>query len=231
MQLKLLFLLLMVFKSLQSPAQTEKGSRMAGISLSGTLRSAPQNKVVAGYGFSENGRTRYNIQTDLKLAYFILNNVSIGFSPQLLFQKNTSTETLIKFNQGDSLLGSSIHKTTGTTYNVSFNPFIRFYGVRYKNIGIFLEGSAGISLAQSTQTNTIKTLMGQGAGQPLFEQTQLSEPVFNYTLGAGLNYFFSPKAALELSFFSQNFSYKKLRAMEDIYTINFTASLGFNYYF
>ena len=222
---KYLYIFLILFFCItKNYAQTEKGKRLIGIDLNGSWRSSFKNEVVPGWWIVQSKNSMQGLQTNMRFGYFVLNKFALGLNAEIEFIRTSQ-----KHDTRDSVI-LSVDKIPV----FSFNPFARFYAVRHRNIGIFIEGGAGIAFANSSTRTTNSPLRSTNsilnAPQETFHRS-VGENVFNYKLGLGVNYFFTEKAALEFSFFYQQYSFNRLKFTDGLYKENTTMHLGFNYYF
>jgi opacity protein-like surface antigen len=169
MKKSIVYIFCLFMLSLSALAQIPKGSSMIGGSISGSYQ-----KATPTYGDAE--RTT---SIDLRPNYglFVINNLCVGIGAGFGFSK------VVRETQGYT------PEATDKTTTLSVGPFVRYYVPITQKLYAFADASYGWNWVHFDSNHRDNSL-GQGA--------MTKERTSTWGLGAGISYFMTPNAALEL---------------------------------
>lgn len=171
MKNRILYIFCLSLLSLSALAQIPRGSSMVGGSISGSHR---ETMPVSPYATKMKTTT-----VDVQPSYgqFVIDNFSVGIAASA------------RFDQDIYYTPSSSTELTSKTWTYSVGPFVRYYVPITQKFYAFADASYALQWVRSDSDNR-RGITGQDA--------VVKERTSSWGLGAGVSYFLTPNAALEV---------------------------------
>lgn len=219
----LLLLLITLFYSCLSFAQTEKGKYLIGAN--SNMKFSSLTTTVKDNNRSEDIQRTNTFEFSPSVGCFVANNFVIGFEIPFTY----------KSEKYSSLYNPDVSKETSST--LSFSPFARYYFDLNKTVKPFLQGQIGIGRSNNTAYFRENSFNNNYQFDPYENSTYSSfeykSNLFMYGIGGGIAVFLNDKISLdfEIGYVSISLTPDDPNYSDEIVSHGFGSSVGFSYFF